>query len=47
MNERKISFVIPGQPQGKLRPKTVRRGIHVALYSPEKTVNYETYIKER
>ena len=46
MEENKISFIVPGQPQGKLRPRAVRRGAHVGIYTPEKTVNYETFIKE-
>lgn len=46
MEEIKISFVVPGQPQGKLRPRAVQRGPHVGVYTPEKIVNYETYIKE-
>lgn len=46
MEEAKISLVVPGQPQGKLRPRAVRRRDHTRIYTPEKTVNYETYIKE-
>ena len=42
MEQTKISFTVPGQPQGKLRP----RRSYGRMYSPEKTVNYETYIKE-
>lgn len=42
MEEAKILLVVPGQPQSKLRP----RRSHGRMYSPEKTVNYETYIKE-
>ena len=42
MEQNKISFTVPGQPQGKLRPRWSR----TRMYSPEKTVNYETYIKE-
>jgi len=38
----KISFTVPGQPQGKLRPRWSR----TRMYSPQKTVDYETYIKE-
>ena len=37
-----IQLYIPGEPQGKQRPKWSPRG----TYSPKKTVNYETYIKE-
>ena len=40
-----IAFCIPGQPVAKGRPRFVRRGNHVATYSPEKTVNYESLVK--
>jgi len=33
---------VPGEPQGKQRPKWSPRG----TYTPKKTVNYETYIQE-
>ena len=46
MEENKVSFEVPGQPQGKLRPRAVRRGSHIGIYMPGKTVNYEVYIKE-
>ena len=42
MEENKVKFVVPGQPQSKLRARW--SGRHT--YTPEKTVNYETYIKE-
>ena len=42
MEQKKISFEVPGQPQGKLRPRWSR----TRMYSPDKTVSYETYIKE-
>lgn len=42
MERNKISFTVPGQPQGKLRPRWSR----TRMYSPQKTVDYETYIKE-
>jgi len=38
----KISLTVPGEPQGKLRP----RWSPVGTYTPKKTVDYETYIKE-
>lgn len=31
---------------GKQRPKFSRRGQFVKTYTPQKTVNYETYVKE-
>lgn len=37
-----IHLAIPGEPQGKQRPKWSR----VGTYTPKQTVNYETYIKE-
>ena len=41
-----IELTVPGNPQGKQRPKAMRRGQFTGIYTPEKTVNYETYIKE-
>jgi Holliday junction resolvase RusA-like endonuclease len=40
-----ISFSIPGQPQGKGRPKFARRGNFVGAYTPKETVNYENLVK--
>ena len=37
-----ISFYIPGVPMSKLRP---RFGMHGNVRTPEKTVNYESYVK--
>ncbi len=42
MEENKISFEVPGQPQGKLRARWSPHGTH----TPQKTINWETYIKE-
>jgi len=42
----KIELVVPGEPQGKLRAKAVRIGPHVSTYTPDKTVKFETYIRE-
>ena len=42
MEENKISFIVPGQPRGKLRPRWSR----TRMFSPDRTVEYETYIKE-
>lgn len=45
-----IQLAIPGEPQGKQRAKAARIGkgptAYIKTYTPEKTVNYETYIKE-
>jgi Holliday junction resolvase RusA-like endonuclease len=38
----RIALTIPGEPQGKQRPRVSKFG----TYTPKKTVNYETYIKE-
>jgi len=38
-----IRLTIPGEPMGKARPRMTRGGI---VYTPAKTVNYETFIKE-
>jgi Holliday junction resolvase RusA-like endonuclease len=40
-----ISFVIPGVPVGKGRPKFARRGNFVTAYTPEKTASYENLVK--
>lgn len=38
-------FFVPGQPQGKGRPKFARRGNFVKTYTPDKTASYESLIK--
>ena len=38
----KIHLTIPGEPKAKQRPKWFKHG----TYTPEKTVSYESYIKE-
>lgn len=40
-----IKFTVPGNPQGKGRPKFARRGNFVAVYTPAKTASYENLIK--
>lgn len=40
-----ISFVVPGAPVGKGRPKFARRGNFVTAYTPEKTASYENLVK--
>jgi Holliday junction resolvase RusA-like endonuclease len=40
-----ISFIIPGTPVGKGRPKFARRGNFVTAYTPEKTASYENLVK--
>lgn len=43
-----IQLTVPGEPQGKQRPRAWRgpKGKKPMTYTPAKTVNYETYIKE-
>lgn len=41
-----IKFTVPGNPQGKLRPKFFRRGKFTGTHTPKKTVNYENFIKQ-
>lgn len=39
-----VSFTIPGEPQGKGRPKFARRGNFVQTYTPKKTRTYEDIV---
>lgn len=39
-----VSFVVPGAPVGKGRPRATRRGKHIQLYTPEETANYESLV---
>lgn len=39
-----IAFVVPGQPQGKGRPRVGRVGDHARMFTPAKTVAYEGLI---
>lgn len=41
----KIAFIIPGEPEAKMRPVFARRGKFVAAYTPDKTVRYENLVK--
>ena len=43
--KRKIEFTVPGEPQGKGRPKFARRGKYVSVRTPEKTKAYENAIQ--
>lgn len=40
-----IIITIPGEPQGKGRHRTVRRGEHIATYTPRKTTEYEELVR--
>lgn len=39
-----IAFTIPGQPQGKGRPRIGKMGSHARMFTPAKTVAYEGLI---
>lgn len=41
---RPIEFVVPGEPQGKGRPRIGRVGQHARMFTPIKTVAYEGLI---
>lgn len=40
-----LIFEVPGRPQGKGRPRAYARGGHARVYTPEKTVTYESWIR--
>lgn len=40
-----ISFVVPGTPVGKGRPRFARQGAFVRTFTPEKTASYENLVK--
>lgn len=40
-----VTFVIPGQPVAKGRPKFARHGKAVLAYTPAKTASYENLVK--
>lgn len=40
-----IKFVVPGEPQSKERPRTVRRAGGVRTYTPAKTHRYEDIVR--
>ena len=39
-----ITFTVPGQPQGKGRPRVGKIGAHARMFTPAKTVAYEGLI---
>jgi Holliday junction resolvase RusA-like endonuclease len=41
-----MTYMVEGNPVGKGRPKFARRGNFVSTYTPTKTRDYETVIKE-
>lgn len=40
-----ISFIVPGTPVGKGRPRFAKRGNFVKVYTPEATASYENLVK--
>lgn len=40
-----MRFTVPGEPQGKARPRVVRNGAFTRTYTPEKTASYENLVK--
>ncbi len=39
-----VRFIVPGPAVGKGRAKAAKRGAFIKLYTPEKTVNYESRV---
>jgi Holliday junction resolvase RusA-like endonuclease len=39
-----LHFIVPGQPIGKGRPRIGKVGNHARMFTPAKTVNYETLV---
>lgn len=40
-----ITFIVPGVPVGKGRPRFAKQGKFVTTYTPEKTASYENLVK--
>ncbi len=43
--EQCLKFVVPGEPQGKARPRFARRGRYVSTYTPKETQSYEALVR--
>lgn len=43
--EERLKFVVPGEPQGKARPRFARRGRYVSTYTPKETQSYEALVR--
>ena len=43
--ERCLTFVVPGEPQGKARPRFARRGKSISTYTPKETHSYEGLVR--
>lgn len=41
----KVSFIVPGEPKGKGRPRFVKMGEHTKAITPKDTVVYENLVK--
>lgn len=39
------TFTVPGEPQGKARPRVVRRGDKTVCYTPKETREYEQTVR--
>lgn len=42
---KEVKFIIPGEPQGKARPRFARMGNYTRTYTPDETVRYENLVK--
>ena len=42
---RELHIIVPGKPTGKGRPRFTSKGGQPRTYTPEKTANYENYVK--
>lgn len=40
-----LKFIVPGEPQGKARPRFARRGKYVSTYTPKETQSYESLVR--
>lgn len=43
--EQCLTFVVPGDPQSKARPRFTRRGNFVSTYTPKDTQSYEALVR--
>lgn len=39
------TFIVPGEPRGKMRPKASNFGGHSRVYTPSKQIEYENWIR--
>lgn len=42
---KEVKFIVPGEPQGKARPRFARIGNYTRTYTPDETVRYENLVK--